>query len=311
MLGAVLLSGVASGLVLLMAEAARARSQGVESKQRRRTTRRRMTTKPGTPPRPTKPPDALGPEVFERPTERERRREPPPKPSATAMEKALSRIAPYRVDVKAKPRVATTLGPRAAAQQLFRYVAGVISAGKASTLGTKGNPNPEVKRLQLAMGGIRGDGIYGPATRARGKELLGREFPARRRRRSVPEPPTAVRQPPSPRLEPEPERLPPPAPEEEEEPEEEAPEYEPAVLTELEPPELSQRSPKRAALDLLLYVRNIGSTGRAAALGYKNHPSQMVKDAQRDMGDLIDDGIYGNKTRARGKALTQQRFPAR
>lgn len=236
--------------------------------------------------------------------EAQRRRQPPPKPSATAMEKALARVAPYQVDVKTEPT--TKLGSRDAAQQLYRYVAGVISAGKASTLGTKGHPNPEVKRLQLAMGRIQGDGIYGPATRARGKELLGRDFPARRRRRRVPKPPSPVRTPPSPQPEPESKPLAfdvPPEPEE--------PEPEPTPLTELEEPALSQRAPKRAALDLLLYVRGIGDKGRATALGYKNHPNQTVKDAQRDMGDLVDDGIYGNKTRARGKYLTQQRFPAR
>jgi hypothetical protein len=46
--------------------------------------------------------------------------------------------------------------------------------------GTKARPNAELAKAQADMGGIAADGIYGPATKARGKQLIGRTFPARR-----------------------------------------------------------------------------------------------------------------------------------
>ena len=199
----------------------------------------------------------------------------------------------------AKPAPTLRIRPKKYAEQLYVYASRMIRAGKASKLGSKANPNPEVKRMQGGMRRLRKDGIYGPATRKRGKELIGKSFPIRRRVKPAerkafvaPEPLPAVTAPPPIEREPEPierEREPPPEPE-------------PAPLA---------RAPKRAALDLLSYARSVGSRGRAAAFGYKNNPNETVQDAQRDMGGLVADGIYGNKTRARGRELTGQRFPIR
>lgn len=197
-----------------------------------------------------------------------------------------------------------SMRPREAADKLYSYVVRMIQAGKASRLGTKGRPNKTVKALQDDMGRIRDDGIYGPDTRKRGKELLGREFPRRRRVRRTRTPAAIEKRAPKP-TPPEPEDViltsvaPAAAVEVETE----------AVTVEPEPEE--GRTATRAANDLYLYVRGIGTSGRARALGYKGHPNQTVKDAQADMGGLDDDGIYGPATRARGKELTGQTFPAR
>ena len=68
--------------------------------------------------------------------------------------------------------------PLKAAQELLAYVKPILSAKRGSELGTKGAPNSFVKAAQLDMG-LEPDGIYGPDTRARGKQLLGVTFPAR------------------------------------------------------------------------------------------------------------------------------------
>lgn len=69
--------------------------------------------------------------------------------------------------------------PQKAAQDLLAYVKPILAARKGSELGTKGAPNPFVKSAQIDMGGVAADGIYGPDTRARGKQLINVTFPAR------------------------------------------------------------------------------------------------------------------------------------
>lgn len=69
--------------------------------------------------------------------------------------------------------------PALAAAQLYDYVSAVLKAKKGSTLGTKGAPNATVLAAQRDMGGIVADGIYGLATRTRGKQLIGKTFPPR------------------------------------------------------------------------------------------------------------------------------------
>lgn len=60
--------------------------------------------------------------------------------------------------------------PVAAARELAEYAA--ANKGKGAKLGTKGAPSSTVKALQLQMGGgLVADGIYGPKTRDRGREL--------------------------------------------------------------------------------------------------------------------------------------------
>jgi hypothetical protein len=69
--------------------------------------------------------------------------------------------------------------PEAAAQELFNYAREVLSKSKGYLLGTKAAPSRLVQDAQTDMGEIAADGIYGPATRDRGKALLGKTFPAR------------------------------------------------------------------------------------------------------------------------------------
>jgi len=175
------------------------------------------------------------------------------------------------------------LKPREAAERLYAFASMKLQSGQGADLGVKGNPSATVQAFQKAMRRITADGFYGPETRARGKELLGRDFPIRRRVA------------PSQQLPPEP--PPPPAP--------------PAPA----PPSPTTPSPaqtqRAAAESLLAYVQALGTRGRAKALGYRAHPNATVRDAQRAMGELTADGIYGPATRRRGKALTGKTFPPR
>lgn len=58
------------------------------------------------------------------------------------------------------------------------------------------------------------------------------------------------------------------------------------------------RSPRQAALDLTRYVAD-----KNADLGSRKSPSEFVRAAQRDMGSLVNDGIFGPKTKARAASL--------
>lgn len=68
--------------------------------------------------------------------------------------------------------------PKKAAQDLLEYVSPILKARRGSELGTKGAPNAFVRAAQTDMG-VKPDGIYGPDTRTKGKQLLGVTFPAR------------------------------------------------------------------------------------------------------------------------------------
>lgn len=82
---------------------------------------------------------------------------------------------------------------REAARALLNYVTPLIRGGRQAELGTHDAPNDTVANAQRDMRGIPSDGIYGPRTAARGKELLGVAFPSRTKgagaRVSVPAPP--------------------------------------------------------------------------------------------------------------------------
>lgn len=60
------------------------------------------------------------------------------------------------------PQVVTADAHKAAAQALSEYL-----HGAAPDWGFPGKPSATVQRLQLAMGGVQADGIYGPKTQAR------------------------------------------------------------------------------------------------------------------------------------------------
>ena len=81
------------------------------------------------------------------------------------------------------------MGARDAAQRLYDYVTAELRAGRAAGLGDKTHANATVRAMQTLMRSIVADGIYGPKTRARGKELLGREFPPREGKAPPPPPP--------------------------------------------------------------------------------------------------------------------------
>jgi hypothetical protein len=69
--------------------------------------------------------------------------------------------------------------PIRAAQELHDYARKAIANRQGALLGTKTRPNAFVRGAQLDMGVTPADGIYGPATRTRGQQLLRKSFPAR------------------------------------------------------------------------------------------------------------------------------------
>lgn len=73
----------------------------------------------------------------------------------------------------------TTRSPTRAANDLLTYVNNATGSARATLLGLKSRPSSFVQSAQQDMGGITADGIYGPATRQRGKALLGKSFPPR------------------------------------------------------------------------------------------------------------------------------------
>lgn len=187
--------------------------------------------------------------------------------------------------------------PPQAARELLSYVSPLARGGNTAELGTKDKPNETIRGLQTEMRGLKADGVYGPKTQARGKELLGVEFPARAGgKKIVPKqapPPSAAK----------PSAAAAAAP---------APSLPPAIA-ELKPAPapppidvpVAEHSPKEAAEALWLYLQQPN-----ANKGHKGAPSEIVRDAQKDMGGgLKPDGIYGPKTATRAKQLTGKAFP--
>lgn len=69
--------------------------------------------------------------------------------------------------------------PVEAARALAAYASAALARRDGAALGLKRAPSPDVAALQAAMGDIAADGIYGPATRARGR-ALGVTMPVRK-----------------------------------------------------------------------------------------------------------------------------------
>jgi hypothetical protein len=211
------------------------------------------------------------------------------KPAAPATPAALKLAAAAKA--AAAPKPPAKRAPIQAARELLEYVSSAIKSGQGSTLGTKTAPNPAVKAAQIDMGVSPADGIYGPATRNKGKSLTGKDFPARDA------PPKAVTVKPAP-----------PAVKPAAKPA--APKAVPKTAAAVVAPKPSAtRSAKQAATELLQYAK--AAIAQNASLGTKAAPNSMVKAAQIDMGVSPADGIYGPATRNRGKALTGTTFPAR
>jgi hypothetical protein len=78
-----------------------------------------------------------------------------------------------------KSAAAPTRAPSDAARELYALVVPLIRDGNLDALGTNDQPSQQIAILQRDMRGLKSDGVYGPKTAARGKELLGREFPSR------------------------------------------------------------------------------------------------------------------------------------
>ena len=315
-----------------------------------------------------------------------------------------------------KPPKPSKRSPKDAAQALYDYVVAAINAGRARSLGSKGAPNAIVADAERDMGVVPDNGvygIYGPKVRARGKELLGKTFPARPSEPAKPTKPDAQPQKPKPpassstplksdpvvlqeadrvRLErgasyrativlsgmetlasneqvaerlqslvgpwkplsvtgsggvrratgtyagntrtverpgnvtefervaaPQKPAQPAPAPPRP------APSPAPAPRPPIVPgsqntgtpapsPPSPVRSPVAAAQALYDYASAAIKAGRGSSLGTKGKPNAVVADAERDMGIVPDNGvygIYGPKIRARGKELLGKTFPAR
>lgn len=285
-LGVALLAGLTSG-----ARASTRATPGKEGGRRRRRRRRPAARRT----RSSKPSKSRAPRPPKPKAKRARSRAKPKPKAATTLDKEFTitateaePIQPHRVRVEPaqppKPR-STGLSPRDAAQRLYDYARGLLRADRGGELGTKGRPSETVRHYQKAMGKIRADGQYGPKTRARGKELLGRTFPVRKRATA---PAEVVPAPPKPA----------------------EPTAEPASVT-TAPAEMV-RTPKEAAQDLFDYAKQAPKkAGRGEWFGTKTKPNPIVAAAQRNMGGLKDDGIYGPKTRRRGRALLGRPFPTR
>jgi hypothetical protein len=237
-------------------------------------------------------------EAVRREEGRSERPPAPPEPPAKAKKD------PPIYDVKIeeaviKPRAAADAKPskKQLAETFYAYVVREVRAGRSSGLGTKGHPNTNVADGQRAMGGLTVDGIYGEKTRGRGKELTGKSWPKREaakaaapvvQEKQLPPPPPVVKAEakPAPKAQAQTEKKP--------------------VVT-----APTRRTPVQAATELLAYARSAIGSGKGSMLGDKDRPSETVRLAQAEMGELKADGQYGPATRARGKALTGQTFPAR
>jgi hypothetical protein len=232
--------------------------------------------------------------------------------------------------------------PEQAANALLLYLEHPASG---DFWGSKDSPNKIIAAAQLDMLTLVSDGIYGPATKARGEALTGKPWPARaaaaakKPAASIPsnkvqitesadraltgdgqwktsavQPETAdqmVQALTSTRSS---AVMTPKAPRSSAVMTSTAPRSS-AVMTPTPPPGATtlpaERSPKDAAQALYTYATQLKREGRADELGTKEQPSNFVAAAQRDMRKLQSDGIYGPKTQARGKELLAIEFPNR
>jgi peptidoglycan hydrolase-like protein with peptidoglycan-binding domain len=240
-------------------------------------------------PRPALPPPALpmAPQVETMVRELSRPNMTPAKPPLPPPSGVPDDEAERMVRELTRPdSTAASRSPRQAATDLYTYVTQAMRQGLDAPLGSKSKPDDYLAACQRDMRLIASDGIYGPKTAARGKELIGREFPPRNatKRRvslnasvinSLPAATASVLS------------LPPP-----------------------EPPPLqssvAETSPREAAAALFELV-----THPPVSWGSKAAPNPLIRGAQRDMGGLVADGVYGPKTQARGAILLGRSFPAR
>lgn len=205
-------------------------------------------------------------------------------PATSSAAKAAAVAKPAAV-----PEVPSAVTPKArgaqdAARDLYAYVVPLVRDNKQLELGTKAAPSDYIAACQRDMRLITSDGIYGPATVKRGKELLGREFPTRNPTNkrvtlaaTAPQPAAAK----------------------------------PVLMAPIAPPgvdtPVAKYSPQEAATALYIYL----TSGKLDNWGTKAAPNDTIRRAQKDMGSLVADGVYGANTQKRGAALTKLPFPAR
>jgi len=92
------------------------------------------------------------------------------RPTSTTASRPASKPAPV-INVYNPNREPAAISPKDAAQALANYAKQKLAAGQGAQLGVKGKPSATVRDYQAKMGNITADGIYGPATRARGQQL--------------------------------------------------------------------------------------------------------------------------------------------
>lgn len=107
---------------------------------------------------------------------------PKAKPKAKAKPSAPLASSPAPAPPPAptsSPASSAARSPEQAARELLAHAEKLQRAGRMSELGTRGKPSAIVLAAQRDMG-LTPDGIYGPDTRARGRELINKNFPVRK-----------------------------------------------------------------------------------------------------------------------------------
>jgi hypothetical protein len=143
-----------------------------------------LPPKPKPKPKPTVKPAA-------KPTPATPAAKPKPPPSAAKAE-VVSKIPIHAIDVTPapapkpaakpapQPAVVSARSTKQAAEDLYTLAASLVRSNRGDELGTSLHPNEKVRAAQTDMrGNLKADGVYGPKTMARGKELLGKPFPNR------------------------------------------------------------------------------------------------------------------------------------
>ncbi|HET8938987.1 MAG TPA: hypothetical protein VFN67_36335 [Polyangiales bacterium] len=211
---------------------------------------------------------------------------------------------------------ARTYTPKEAAQYLYLYV-----TKPGVEWGSSASPNPIIEGAQRDMQQIKVDGIYGPETQKRGAALTMQPWPARPAATAAKPKPKAAPKPASNTIPSHTVTVTPAASSSASSTPAAKPAAKPAAPSPTQPPGATVdlpaqvvpegRSPKQAAQALQAYVTPLIRSGRAAELGSKAKPNELIASLQRDMRGIASDGIYGPKTQARGKELLGVEFPAR
>lgn len=109
---------------------------------------------------------------------------PAPSSAASTSTKTKTKTKPSAATASSTPATppapSSKRSPREAAQALYDFATNALHSGRGADLGTKGHPSSFVRAAQQDMGGVTADGFYGPATKDRGRALIGKTFPTRK-----------------------------------------------------------------------------------------------------------------------------------